>query len=100
VHHRIHSTTSKKHDAEAYHDELPENRVRPLIQHRIMNPLDHAHNARMDSNRYHQQSMSETVFSSIKRTRDAAVRARAWYRKFREIVMVCAVYNIKRAVKQ
>jgi len=27
------------------------------------------------------------------------VRARAWYREFREIVLMCAVYNIKRAVK-
>jgi len=27
-----------------------------------------------------------------------AVRARNWYREFREIVLMCAVYNIKRAV--
>jgi hypothetical protein len=30
----------------------------------------------MDSDRYHQRSMSETVFSSINRTLGAAVRAR------------------------
>jgi len=26
------------------------------------------------------------------------VRARSWYREFREIVLMCAVYNIKGAV--
>mgnify|MGYP000610360892 CR=1 FL=1 len=69
----IHSTTSKKHDAKigpqvarrnaddprslaadrgydakAFRDELRESGIRPLIKHRIMNPLDHSHNARMD----------------------------------------------------
>ncbi|MBZ6497090.1 IS5/IS1182 family transposase, partial [Haloterrigena longa] len=29
-----------------------------------------------------------------------AVRARTWYREFREITLMCVVYNIKRAVKQ
>ncbi len=86
----IDSTTSKKHDAKigpqvaqrnagdlrslaadrgydakASRDELRENGIRPLIKHRINNPLDHAHNARMDGDRYHKRSMSETVFSSI-----------------------------------
>ena len=65
------------YDAKAFRDELRENGIRPLIKHRIMNPLDHAHNARMDGDRYHQRSMSETVFSSIKRTLGAAVRARS-----------------------
>jgi len=96
----IHSTTSKKHDAKigpqvarrnagdlrtfaadrgydakAFRDELRENGIRPLIKHRIMNPRSRS-NARMDGDRYHQRSMSETVFSSIKRTLGAAVRAR------------------------
>ncbi|ELY64861.1 ISH9-type transposase ISHwa1 [Natronobacterium gregoryi SP2] len=34
----------------------------------------------------------------IKRTLGDAVRARSWYREFREIVLMCAVYNIKRTV--
>ena len=38
--------------------------------------------------------------STIKRTPGHAVRARAWYREFRAIVLMCAVYNIKRVVKQ
>jgi len=28
------------------------------------------------------------------------VRSRSWYREFREIVLMCLVYNIKRAIKQ
>jgi IS5 family transposase len=28
------------------------------------------------------------------------VRARSWFREFREIVLMCVVYNIKRFVKQ
>lgn len=43
-----------------------------------MNPLDHAHSARMDRDRYNRRSMNEIVFSSIKRTLGAAVRARSW----------------------
>ncbi len=69
----IYSTTSKKHDAKigpqvarrnagdlrsladdrvydakASRDQLREHGIRPLIKHRIMNPLDHAHNAHTD----------------------------------------------------
>ena len=29
-----------------------------------------------------------------------AVRARSWFREFREIALMCVVYNIKRFVKQ
>lgn len=43
--------------------------------------------------------MCETVFSTIKRTLSDAMRARTWYGQFREIVLICAVYNIKRATK-
>jgi IS5 family transposase len=72
--------------------------VRPLIKHRIFQPIDHAHNARIDGPLYRQRSMCETVFSMIKRTLGDAVRARAWFREFREIVLKCVVHNIKRAV--
>ncbi len=66
------------YEAKTFRDELRENGIRPLIKHRIMNPLDHAHNARMDGDRYHQRSMSENVLSSIKRTLGSAVRAQSW----------------------
>jgi IS5 family transposase len=40
--------------------------------------------------------MCKSVFSAIKRTLDDAVRARTWYGQFREIVLMCAVHNMKR----
>ncbi len=43
--------------------------------------------------------MRETVFSLIKRTLDDAVPGRTWYGEFREIVLICAVPNIKRSLK-
>ncbi len=41
--------------------------------------------------------MAETVFSSLKRSLDCALRARTWYREFCEVALMCAVYNIKKA---
>ncbi|AHG02180.1 hypothetical protein HALLA_19975 (plasmid) [Halostagnicola larsenii XH-48] len=72
--------------------------MRPLIKHREFRPIDHAHNARIDGTLYGQSALSVTVFSVIKRTLGVAERARSWYRELREIVLMCAVYNIKRAV--
>ena len=42
--------------------------------------------------------MTETVNSSVKRSYGSAVRAREWYREFREVVLMCLVYNIKQYV--
>jgi IS5 family transposase len=53
----------------------------------------------MDSDRYHQRSMSETVFSSIRRTLGAAVRARSWWFEFREMILKSTVYNLSRSVR-
>ena len=86
----------KGYDWMALREELREKDVRPLIKHRIFRPVDHAHNARVDGPRYRQRSMSESVFSTIKRTLGDAVRARTWYGQFREIVLMCAVHNMKR----
>jgi len=44
--------------------------------------------------------MCEIVFSIIKRTLGDAVRARSWYGEFRELILICTVYNIKQAVTQ
>lgn len=74
--------------------------IRPLIKHRIFAFYDHAHNARIDEQRYNQYSMTETVNSAIKRSLNFAVQARSWFREFRETALICVVYNIKRAVKQ
>lgn len=72
--------------------------MRPLIKYCEFRPIDHAHNARIDEALYGQRALSETVFSVIKRTLVDAVRARCRYREFRKIVLMCAVYNIKRTV--
>ena len=90
----------KGYDWQRLREKLRDEGVRPLIKHREFRPIDCAHNARIDGSLYGQRALSETVFSTIKRTLGHAVRARAWYREFREIVLMCAVYNIKRAVKQ
>lgn len=87
------------YDDKAFRDELRAQGIRPLIKHRIYWALDHAHNARMDSDRYHQRSMAETVFSSIKRTLGSAVRARSWWLEFREIILKATVYNLRRSVR-
>jgi IS5 family transposase len=121
----VHCTTEKRHDTQLgwqvacrntgdltslaadkgydwmdLREKLREEGVRPLIKHRIFRPIDHAHNARVDGPRYRQRSMCETVFSSIKRSHGDAVRARTWYREFRELVVKCVVHNIKRALDQ
>ena len=89
----------KGYDAKAFRDELRENGVRPLIKHRLYSALDCAHNARMDSDSYNRRWMVETAFSAIKRTLGSAVRARSWYLEFREMILKCAVYNLRRAVR-
>ena len=90
----------KGYDKNALRKRLREIEIRPLIKHCIRAPYDHAHNARIDENLYAQRSMTETVNSAIKRSLGYAVRARTWFREFREIALMCVVYNIKRAVKQ
>ena len=44
--------------------------------------------------------MTETVNSAVKRSHGVAERARGWYREFREIALMCIVYNIKCSVTQ
>jgi IS5 family transposase len=72
--------------------------IRPLVKHRVFDPYDHVHNARIEDELYNQRSMTETVNSSVKRLYGSVVRAREWDREFREIVLMCLVYNIKRYV--
>jgi len=81
------------YDSKELSDELRRNSVVPLIKHRIYSSLDHAHNARMDRDSYHQRHMSETVFSSIKSTNGPAVRAQSCHLEFQEKVLKATVYN-------
>lgn len=66
----------KGYDDMSFREELRVENVRPLIKHRVFAPYDHAHNARIDDNRYNQRSICETVNSVIKRSYGSAVRAR------------------------
>ncbi|WP_164932755.1 transposase [Halorubrum amylolyticum] len=50
---------------------------------------------KIDDELYNQRSVCETVNSVIKRSNGSAVRARAWYRQFREIVLAATVYNVE-----
>jgi len=72
---------------------------RPLIQHREFAPYPKAANARMDPQLYHRRSLVETVISVMKRKYGAAVSSRVGWRQFRELVAMCLVYNLDRAVK-
>ncbi|MFC7325890.1 hypothetical protein ACFQMF_15075 [Halorubrum rutilum] len=90
----------KGYDKQSLREGLRELGIRPLIKHSIFAPYDHAHNARIDDNRYNQRPMTGTVNSAVKRSLGFAVRARSWFREFSEIALMCVVYNIKRFVKQ
>jgi IS5 family transposase len=58
----------KGYDKQSLRESLRELGIRPLIKHRIFAPYDHAHNARIDKQRYNQRSMTETVNSAVKRS--------------------------------
>lgn len=88
----------KGYDSKAFRDKLRREGVRPLIKHRLYNQIDHAHNARLSDELYNQRSLSETVNSTIKRSISENVTSRAWFRQFREIVLIASVHNVKRSV--
>ena len=89
----------KGYDAMSFREALRAVGVRPLIKHRVFAPYDHAHNARIDDERYHQRSLTESVSSSLKRSHGFAVRARDWYWQFRDIALIAGVYNTERAIE-
>jgi IS5 family transposase len=68
-----------------------------LIKHRELANYDHAHNARIDSDLYHQRSVTESTNSSLKRSQGEALRARDWFRQFREIALIAGVYSVEQA---
>jgi hypothetical protein len=43
--------------------------------------------------------MSETSYSTVRRTQDPALRSRFWYRQFREIVLLFPLDNLKKLAK-
>lgn len=96
----LHSLAGDKgYDSQNFRGDFRELGIRPLVKHRVFAPYGHAPNARIDDDLYNQRSMTETANSSVKRSYGSDVRAREWYREFREIVLMCLVYNIKRYIK-
>jgi IS5 family transposase len=91
-------SADKGYDCNWLREDLRDLAIRPLIKHCINKPYDHAHNARINDDLYNQRSMTETANSAVKRSYGSAVRAREWYREFREIALMCLVYNIKQYV--
>lgn len=88
----------KGYDSKAFRDTLRSEGIRPLIKHRLYNPEDHAHNARLSDELYNQRALSETVNSTIKRSISENVSSRAWFRQFREIILMASVHNVKRSI--
>ncbi len=86
----------KGYDDMSFREALRAVGIRPLIKHRVFAPYDHAHNARIDDELYHQRSTSESVNSSIKRSDGGAVRARDWFGQFRELAIIAGVHNVER----
>ncbi|MFB6347036.1 MAG: transposase, partial [bacterium] len=78
---------------------LKDRNDRPIIPHREYNPIDQAANARIDDDDYHQRSKVESVFSVIKRLYGDRIRARTWYRQFREMLLRMVIYNLDRIIK-
>jgi IS5 family transposase len=69
--------------------------VEPLIHYRGSSANAVSNNALIRERNYTQRWMAETSYSSVKRSLGDAVRAQAWYREFREIVLMFAINNIE-----
>lgn len=69
--------------------------IDPLILQRGSAPLTVGHNALIRTNGYSQRWMAETSYSTVKRSFGSAVRARYWYREYREIILMFALSNIE-----
>jgi IS5 family transposase len=89
----------KGYDDRGHRQRLRRAGKRPLIKHREFASYDKGANARMDRALYHRRSLVETVISVLKRKYGAGVSSRVWWRQFRELVAMCLVYNVERAVK-
>jgi IS5 family transposase len=69
--------------------------VDPLVLKRGSSPETVGHNALIRDAGYSQRWMSETSYSTTKRSLGSAVRAQFWYHEFREIVLMFAISNIE-----
>jgi len=97
---RFHTLIADKgYDDRGHRKRLGRAGKRPLIKHREFKPYHEGANARMDQKLYHRRSLEETVISVLKRKYGSGVRSRGWWRQFRELVALCLVYNLERAVR-
>ena len=89
---------NKGYDDQKIRATARENGIRPLIKHREFSSLQKAWNARLDAELYGQRSQSETVYSCLKRKYGGVVHSRHWWKQFRELVLICIVHNLDRAI--
>lgn len=73
--------------------------VRPLIPHRVFMKKQKYWNSLMNQKLYHQRSLSETVNSVIKRRYSDTLYSKNWRSQFKEMVLLCIVYNIDRKIR-
>ena len=64
----------KGYDDMSFREALRAVGVRPLIKYCMFAPYDHAHNARIDDEDYHQRLTTESVNSSLKRSHGSACK--------------------------
>jgi IS5 family transposase len=69
--------------------------VEPLVHYRGSSLNAVTNNTLIRERHYTQRWMAETSYSSVKRSLGDAVQAQAWYREFREIVLMFAIHNIE-----
>jgi hypothetical protein len=69
--------------------------VKPVIKHREFGWTGIANNALLDDTTYHQRSNIESTFVALRRRYGEMIRARTWYGQFRELVLTCAVRNVR-----
>ncbi|MCQ4334778.1 transposase [Natronomonas sp. F2-12] len=79
--------------------EIAAHDVEYLVHYRGSTAKATANNALIRAKGYTQRWMSETSYSTVKRTQDSALRSRFWYRQFREIVLLFALNNLKKLAK-
>jgi len=91
-------TADKGYDWDSLRYELQEVGVRPVIKHREFCSLDMAHNARHDDDVYHQRSVVEAVFFSLKQRYDDTLRAQTCFRQFQELVLKATMRDIELAL--
>ena len=70
--------------------------VEYLVHYRGSTPKAVANNALIRAKGYTQRWMSETSYSTVKRTQDSALRSQFWCRQFREIILSFALNKLKK----